>query len=339
MELIKLNAAEYGLEETKAQEIAAQFRPMLDKMEELEKEFNEVINIPIDTPEAAKKAKELRLKYVKVRTGTAEIHKKQKAFYLAGGRFVDGWKNAQLFASEGKEEKLSEIENYAETKERERINKLREEREKALEPYEVDTSALMLGMMTEQVWENFLAGAKIAYQARKEAEAKAEAERIAAEKAIQLHNDRKNAVVSIWIYLDCDTSNFSVYSNEEWEEILAKANAKRDKEREENERIRKEREELEQKLKLEREQAEVARKELEAKRAEEARIEAERLANIERERKEAERLAKAPIKKQLSAWVNSFELPATEIQHMAAEEIKSKFESFKNWAKQIAEGI
>jgi hypothetical protein len=47
---------------------------------------------------------------MKIRTATLDIHKKQKAFYLAGGKFVDGWKNAQHFASMGKEEKLEEIE-------------------------------------------------------------------------------------------------------------------------------------------------------------------------------------------------------------------------------------
>jgi len=46
--------------------------------------------------------KELRLKYMKIRTATLDIHKKQKAFYLAGGRFVDGWMNASLMALSSK---------------------------------------------------------------------------------------------------------------------------------------------------------------------------------------------------------------------------------------------
>ena len=97
--LVKIDASEFGIEESKAKQIQEQFQPMLDKMVNLEKQANEVFKLPIET--ASVKAKEVRLQYVKVRTGTAEIHKEQKAFYLQAGRFVDGWKNAQLFASQG----------------------------------------------------------------------------------------------------------------------------------------------------------------------------------------------------------------------------------------------
>ena len=130
---------------------------MLDKMIELEKEFNEITKLPIEEKSTSLKAKELRLKYVKVRTGTADIHKQQKAFYLAGGRFVDGWKNAQLFASQGIEEKLEEIEKYAENTERQRIAQLQSEREGALTQYEVENiSSLNLGLMSDDVWKSFL---------------------------------------------------------------------------------------------------------------------------------------------------------------------------------------
>ena len=97
--IVKINPADYGLTETKAKEIEAMFKPMLQKMVELEEEYNEVVKLEINK-DTCTKAKELRLKYVKVRTGTASIHKELKAFYLNGGRFVDGWKNAQLFASQ-----------------------------------------------------------------------------------------------------------------------------------------------------------------------------------------------------------------------------------------------
>ena len=114
MEIVKINPVDYNLTDDTAKNIQQQFEPMLKKMVELENEFNEVVNLAIGESETTKKAKELRLKYVKVRTGTAEIHKNQKAFYLNGGRFIDGWKNAQLFASQGKESKLEEIEKYHE---------------------------------------------------------------------------------------------------------------------------------------------------------------------------------------------------------------------------------
>jgi hypothetical protein len=200
-EIVKIDPKEYGIEDSKAADIAAQFQPMLDKMVELEAEYNQVINMPIGEKETAKKAREVRLKYMKVRTATVDIHKKQKAFYLAGGKFVDGWKNAQHFASIGKEEKLEEIEKYAENLEKQRIADLQKAREEQLLPYGVENiENLNLGNMADNVWENFLAGTITNYNAKIEAErAAAEAERIrleeeAAERErIRLENEKLKA--------------------------------------------------------------------------------------------------------------------------------------------------
>ena len=185
--LVKIDPKQFGLEESKAADIAAQFQPMLDKMVELEKEYNEVIQLPIE--EAAKPAKELRLKYVKIRTGTAAIHKAQKEFYLAGGRFVDGWKNAQLFASQGIEDKLQSIEDYAANKERERIAALQEERQSALIEFEM-LDVPNLGSMADDVWKSFYIGAKTQYIARIEAERIAEEQRLAEIEAKRIEDER-----------------------------------------------------------------------------------------------------------------------------------------------------
>jgi len=174
--IVKINPSEYGLTETKAKEIEKMFSPMLAKMVELEAEFNEISKLE-PNKESCSKARELRLKYVKVRTGTAEIHKGLKQFYLQGGRFVDGWKNAQLMASQGIEEKLSTIENHYENLEKERIARLQEKRAEEISKYEVDYIPDNLGEMPEDVWNNFLLGTRTNYEAQKEAEKKAEEER------------------------------------------------------------------------------------------------------------------------------------------------------------------
>jgi len=64
--IVKINPADYGLEESKARLIEQAFKPMIDKMVELEKEYNQIIKLPL-TPETCSQAHELRLKYVKVR--------------------------------------------------------------------------------------------------------------------------------------------------------------------------------------------------------------------------------------------------------------------------------
>ena len=183
-DLIKINAADFGLEETKAAQIEAQFKPMLEKMVELEIECNQVITMPIDTKEASEAARKLRLKYVKVRTGTDAIHKQQKSFYIAGGKFVDGWRNAQAFASQGIEEKLNYIENYHVIKERERINELEAVRREELLPYGTVLPA-MLGELPDEVYQNYLAGVKMAHTAKIEAEKKAAQDKADAEKAAE----------------------------------------------------------------------------------------------------------------------------------------------------------
>lgn len=330
-ELMKIDPAQFGIEESKAKEISAQFQPMLDKMVELEAEYNEVIALPIEEKETSAKAKALRLKYVKVRTGTEKIHKEQKAFYLAAGRFVDGWKNTQLFASQGIEEKLSTIENYAELKEKARIAELQAARVEELKQYQVDGSAMQLGIMSDDIWNNFLTGTKTNYEAAQEAARKAEEERLAAieaEKARieaqRIENERLKAEAA------------------EREKAIAEERAAAETERKRLEEIaRKEREQAEAKLaeerriaadKLETERKEAARlaAELRAKQEAEA-AEAARLAKIESDRIAAERkAAKAPVKEKLSIAVNALvlELPDSEI----SKEILSKFDGFKKWA-------
>lgn len=200
-EIVKIDPKEFGIEDTKAADIQAQFQPMLDKMVELENDYNEVLALPVEEKETAKKARELRLKYMKIRTATLDIHKKQKAFYLAGGRFVDGWMNAQKFASLGKEEKLEEIEKYAENLEKQRLAELQQSRMEQLAPYEVENlDSLNLSGMADNVWENFLAGTITNYEAKKKAEQEAreaEEKRLAEEAAererVRLENERLKA--------------------------------------------------------------------------------------------------------------------------------------------------
>jgi uncharacterized protein YsxB (DUF464 family) len=66
-ELITINPEKFGLDKTEAQQVRSVFIPMLDRMEELENEYNEIIKLE-PTKENCSKAKELRLKFVKTRT-------------------------------------------------------------------------------------------------------------------------------------------------------------------------------------------------------------------------------------------------------------------------------
>lgn len=187
--LIVINAQEFGLEKTEAQKIEAVFTPMLEKMVELEKEYNEVVALEI-SDEAVKKARELRLKYVKVRTGTEKIHEIAKAYYLAGGRFVDAWKNAQKFSAIGKETELEKIEKHFELIEEERKNKTNAERVERLSKFIPDTSIYNVKEMSDEAFAKLLETSEIAYISIKEAEERAEKERLEKEKAEKVEQER-----------------------------------------------------------------------------------------------------------------------------------------------------
>jgi hypothetical protein len=326
-QIVKIDPAQYGLESTKAAEIEAAFKPMLEKMTELENEYNTVVKVAAKeiTPQVCNQAKDLRLKYVKVRTGTAAIHKDIKDFYLKGGRFVDGWKNAQLFASQGIEDKLKDIEEYHERREAERIEALRIERWTALQPY-MDYEPEGLGKMPDLVFDNFLSGTIASHNARIEAERKAEADRIAKEKAEAEERER--------IRMENEALKKAAIEREK------KAEAER-KEAEAKQRA------IEDAARIERKKAEAERRKLQAEL--DAKAEAERKAKAEAERIERDRIAretaakKAPDKDKLKAFVDAIALP--ELPELKTFEtvatlnvIITKFEAFKTWANnQIAQ--
>lgn len=372
MELIKLNPQEYQLPDDIASNISNQFKPMLDKMVELEQEFNEVVALPIESEETSKKAKELRLKYVKVRTGTSEIHKQQKAFYLNGGRFVDGWKNAQVFASQGKEEKLAEIEKYMENLEKERMDAIHNERIEQLKPYMAQLPDLYFGNMEYDVWLAYLGAKKKTHDDLMEAERVAREQKEKEQRILNLHNERREDLIKSGLYQFLDNQNalmnFGTLSDKYYDGFVYDLKNRKAKQEEEQELLRKQKLEAEAKLKAEMEQRQKEREamleanrkaeatmleekrkaeaeamrlriEIEKKRKEEEEIEKQKQIQEDKARREAIKLAKAPIKKQLKVWLSEFNAPNHIPDHHVAEVIMKKYESFINWCNQQIEEI
>ena len=133
---------------------------------------------------------------------------------------------------------------------------------------------------------------------------------------------------------------------------IAAANAKAEQERKSLElKAQKEREEAAEKLRKEQEVARVAAEkafaekarleaQLRAQKEAEERAEYEKRIAAEKAQKEADKLAKAPVKKQLSVWVNSFIIPNVPIENNdVADNINSKFNAFKNWALEQIEKL
>jgi hypothetical protein len=174
--LAKINPKEFGLEENQVLTIEQAFLPKITERDGLSKVY-ELLIVKEITKESCNEAYELRKKLVKVRTGIADIHKTQKAFFLRAGQFVDAWKNKETLPVEQMEEKLSEMEKHFEKLEAEKIAKIESERKAEIGKY---TTVLPfgLGVMEESVYQNYIIGVKLSYEARIKAEQEAETERL-----------------------------------------------------------------------------------------------------------------------------------------------------------------
>ncbi|MGH0945583.1 hypothetical protein ACQVTS_32060 [Bacillus mycoides] len=324
-------ASEFGMTSVKAKQIEAQFKPMLKQMTTLEEEANVVFSRYEEDPTnplLAGEAKEVRLKLVKCRTGTATIHKEQKAFYRAAGLFIDGFKNAQLFAGQGLEEQLMGIEKAEERRVAAEIKALEEERVALLEPYEVsNVESLSLGTMDQNVFEHFLDGVKTSHAKKIEAEKK-EAKRIEEEKRKnELFRKRRFELAEYSLVYNERVEGFVALTAESTEEEFqamlkaakeAKVAAeKKQKElEEENARIKKEREKVE-KLRKKREAEAKKKLEAEEKKRKEAEAklkkqEEEKKLREKKEQEEKDRLerikaekAKAPDIEKMSIFAQS----------------------------------
>lgn len=180
-ELAIVDPKEFGIEEKQGKTIETSFAPKLIEREAFTEQYNTIIKQELNA-DTFKAARELRLKLVKVRTGIDAIHKTEKAFFLASGKYVDALKNKLNTPIEQMEEKLLEIEKYEEKLEAERKARLKSEREEKLFPFGTDTQFISLAEMTDEQFDGFLAKEKLAHETKLENERKAEEERIEAEK-------------------------------------------------------------------------------------------------------------------------------------------------------------
>jgi type IV secretory pathway VirB10-like protein len=261
------------------------------------------------------KAREARLTLKSLRTHVEAVRVELKEQSLREGRAIDGVSNLIKALIVPVEKHLEKQEKYAEVKALERIQKKYEERVNLLSPFVEYISLYAIKDMPDAVFDNLLAGCKASYQAKKDAEAKAEADRIAKEKEKE-EEDRK--------------------IREENEKLKKEAEEKQKesdriaKEQEEKlEKERKAREEAEAKLRAEKEAQE--KKERDAKAAEEAKKAAE---------EEAKRKALlAPDKEklvELAGTIDKITLPAVSSKEAGdvVNEVQTKLSALSNYLRE-----
>lgn len=369
-QLTTVDPKQFGLEESKADQMKAGLTPIFAEREILAEQYNRVITQELNDA-TLKEARELRIKIRDNRTkGIEKWHKANKEFYLRGGQFVDAIKKVETAENERMEANLESIEKHFENLEKERQNKLHNERLALITPFVDDTIGLDFRTMGQDVFDAFLTAKKSAFEARIEAEKKAEAERIEAARleaerieAQRIENERLKAeakekeaelkrleavkakrneelrpyIVFIRDYNKMLNLEESVYQKELSEtKEAARHQYEYDQEQQRLAKI-----ESDKQAAILAEQAkENARIAAELKAKQDAEIEAEnkRKADELKAKKEAEKLAKAPIKKQLQVWVNEINIGQVP-QHETALLIQQKFEAFKVWALQQVETI
>ncbi|MCP4984909.1 MAG: hypothetical protein GY928_02235 [Colwellia sp.] len=349
-----VNPKDYGLEESKANEMVNGLTTTIAERQILEDAYVDVIDLEI-TKENIGTFKELRLKIRNNRTqGIEKWHKTNKAFYLAGGRFVDAIKNKEITVNEQMECKLLEAEKHFENLEKERIKQLQESRVKQLSEFIEDAHERELSSMDDDVWESFLATKKQQHLDLKEAELKRENERIAKEKA-EAERIEKQRIENEKLKKEAELREKQIKADkleaDRKEKLRLKAEQKKEDERNEKlriealerakiekARIEKERIEKEkQEAILKKEREEKAKLEVELKAKKEAELKAEReKAKAEKLAKQkADELAKAPKKEKLNNWIDGFVMgtPIGLKEDKTVIDIMAKFEAFKTWAK------
>lgn len=349
----KINPSEFGIEQTKANELIGNLPQLQSERDVLEAQYNEVIKMDIESVETSKLARELRLKIRDNRTkGLSMWHKTTKEVFLRAGQFVDAVKNREIAINERMESNLEEIERHFEIQEQKRKDSLREIRIEELSMYsEFVPFGIDLGAMNEDEYQKIFNGAKLQFDAKialeeKEKQERIEAERIEAER-IEAERIEEEKRIAEERRIQAEKIEAQRLENERLKKEAEKREAEMKAEREKAEIERKKIAELQakkdaeqaEKIRLERIEKERIEKELQSKKDAEIQAEKERLSKIESERKEAEKLAKAPIKKQLLFWIDCFQSPVDTIQNELSKEIIEKFESFKKWSKNQIENI
>jgi len=342
----ELNLQQYNIEPSRAAQIEKVFAPMVSTLKEFEARYNDVVEMAEKeiNNETCKAARKLRLDIVKVRINTEKARKTEKEEYLRAGKAIDGVANILKFAVVEKEEKLEKIEKHFEIEEQKRKEKLAEKRTAELAEFEC-VNVPGLGEMTDEVYFNFLTGTRSNYLAKKEAEKKAEEERIAREKAeleerrrMWLENERLKKEAAEREAKIAEEKRLAEIEKQKQDEALKAERTKAEAERKA----------IEDKARLEREAVEKEARRLKAEqdaiiakeRAERERVERELKAKAEAEKAETQRkiaaekkAKKAPDKEKLLAL--SEKIKAIELPEVASEDADAMIDYVRGMMMQI----
>jgi len=198
-----------NLPESRKEAITNAYAPIYEQIQALMPEYESITgsDITVFTPSLAKKARALRLKMVPLRgkDGLKKVHDQLKEDVKLEGSAIDTLERLPREHLISCEDKLKEIEEYAERQEAARIADLQEVRAKVLTEYGIETPDNFLGEMTDNAWETYFESKRKEYQA--------EQERIALQK---IRSERMSATSKYELYIE----NYEAIL---WEKLTEKA--------------------------------------------------------------------------------------------------------------------
>lgn len=304
-----IKAKENNINENEALNLQKTFAPFFDNAHEIKEKAMQIVVTDPSQVKEMQLARESRLALKNIRIDVEKTRKNLKEESLRKGKAIDGMASVIKYMIMTAEKHLQEQEDFIKNIEFKQKMELKEERERLLEPYGVDTSFYGdLSNMTDAVFQDLLETKKVMHQRKIEEEQKAEAERIAREKAEAEERERIRK------------------ENEKLKAEAVKREAEEKKRREAEEKIRKEQEaklrkEREAREKLEREAKKKADAERKAKAEAEAKKQAELKAQKERERKEK----LAPDREKLLVLAKSIDnISVIEVKSEEAKKVVSK---------------
>jgi len=233
--------------------------------------------------------------------------KDEKEEFLRAGKAIDGIANILKYAVTEREKQLEQIEKHQEIKERQRLDAIKNERTAALIDVSGDDAPIPVGLelWEPDVWQNYLNGVIKTRDDRIAAEKKAEADRIAAEKA-KAEEDERIRLENIKLREEKEAAEREAEKQRQQQALIEKKRAEEEAARKKKEaeeqaayeaELAKERAKREAELQAERkaarEREEAAAAELERERAERQRIADEQAAKEAAEREAAEQAAEA----------------------------------------------
>lgn len=187
---------ESGLELSEGEQIKQSYLPFFIQIAEI-KEESKKINFENPTELDEKIARELRLRMVKIRTGSATIKDERKKIHLLRGNLEQSSYNLIKTGCELEEEILLQVEKKREIAEKLRKENLKNERLELLKNVCENPEIYPLSEMEEESFNDLFEALKIAKQQKEEKEKaellRLENERIEREKAIEaqrLENER-----------------------------------------------------------------------------------------------------------------------------------------------------